>query len=196
MTDRKVYFIRHGESEANLGPYWGTDLPLTRKGVLQASRLQRELEGIPFSLVVSSDLKRAVATMLYAFPKKNSMMVDRRFREIYFGTLEGRLATDERIREIQKDISLNRTKYGGSDMFLRAREAIRALRDYINLCDGNIAVVGHDTLFECMFHLLGTDGEATEKEKGFLLWSNLRRMDNCQIREVDTKTILERDGAL
>jgi len=61
---RKIYLIRHGETEWTLtGQHTGTtDLPLTENGREQAALLSKRLKGHAFERVFISPLKRASET--------------------------------------------------------------------------------------------------------------------------------------
>lgn len=88
-----LYFVRHGESEANLiARFAGSlDCPLTQRGREQAEATARHLQKMPLTAVYASDLSRAYDTglaiadaldiPLYATPS---------LREIYAGRWEGR----------------------------------------------------------------------------------------------------------
>jgi broad specificity phosphatase PhoE len=61
----KIFFVRHGESEANLLKVFsnrGWKHPLTDKGRLQAIVLARKFAGIPVTALYTSPLSRAVET--------------------------------------------------------------------------------------------------------------------------------------
>jgi probable phosphoglycerate mutase len=61
----KLYFARHGESQANTQLIISNrDLPhgLTDKGRQQAAELARKLEGVPFAKIYTSPILRAVQT--------------------------------------------------------------------------------------------------------------------------------------
>ncbi len=61
----KLYFLRHGESEANLLHEFsnrGFKHGLTERGFQQADELAQNLRGIPFLKIYSSPLKRAIQT--------------------------------------------------------------------------------------------------------------------------------------
>lgn len=70
MTDKTVYFLRHGEVESNAQHYYAgqADIELTEKGVAQAKAVARLLCHIPFDKVFCSDLKRAKHTASLALP--------------------------------------------------------------------------------------------------------------------------------
>jgi broad specificity phosphatase PhoE len=64
MKQRKIYLMRHGETEWTLkGRHTGlTDIPLTEKGQHQARLLGEHLNKHPFHKVFTSPLKRALET--------------------------------------------------------------------------------------------------------------------------------------
>ncbi len=61
MTPPKLYLIRHGETEWSLtGQHTGrTDIPLTTSGERAARDLQRRLQSVAFSIVLTSPRLRA-----------------------------------------------------------------------------------------------------------------------------------------
>ena len=67
MDKTLLYFIRHGESEANeRDAFIGhTDLDLTRLGHQQAQMAAEYLRAIPADVIYASDLKRAYNTAMH-----------------------------------------------------------------------------------------------------------------------------------
>jgi len=60
---KKVYFIRHGESEGNVGSVrQGSDSPLSKLGIKQSQLVARRLQKINFDRLVSSPQERARQT--------------------------------------------------------------------------------------------------------------------------------------
>src|SRR5256885_9383277 len=59
-----LYFVRHGESEANAAQVFAgqTDSPLTAKGREQAKVVARALRPVPFDRIVASTLSRTKDT--------------------------------------------------------------------------------------------------------------------------------------
>lgn len=186
MGCRYVYFVRHGQSEANVDSRFGLDLPLTEQGIEEALFAGTYFKDHTVSNVVSSDMKRAVFSMFYMFPERNSFFIDRRFREIYFGRLEGVPVSSSIISELQRDPMRIREKYRGDDVWTRADKALAALRNYILLSSGDLAVVGHDTLFECMLELSGYYDLANGGTEPFLLWSDKCRMKNGSVIQLES----------
>ena len=64
MQARRVYLIRHGETEWSLsGKHTSrTDLPLTAEGERRAELLAPVFRQHPFTLVLTSPMKRAIRT--------------------------------------------------------------------------------------------------------------------------------------
>ncbi len=83
-----LYFIRHGESEANerdafLGHF---DLPLTKKGHAQAKLTAEYLRNIKPDVIYSSDLSRAYQTCMHTAALHTAAVIkDTRLREIDAG---------------------------------------------------------------------------------------------------------------
>ena len=113
----KLLLIRHGESEGNAQRKFSgfQDVDLTEKGIWQAKRLARRLEGVQVDAVYCSDLKRARHTAEIIFPDRGKDIVsDPKFREINFGAWEG--YTFEEIK----------LKFGYGDEFNHLMENIKA----------------------------------------------------------------------
>lgn len=192
---QSVYFIRHGQSQANARSVFGLDLPLSEEGVEQAYRLKEQFADIDrdIGLVVSSIQRRAVDTALYMFPGRNVFLMDRRFREIDFGKLEGASIEDDVVREIQLNPRCIYTKYEGDDVWKRAKEALAALRNFVLLADKDVALVGHDTLFECMLDTAGYYKAADSDMSPFVLWSSGCRFPNAGFIRIDASFLFGKD---
>lgn len=88
----RLYLIRHGESEANLGRYTSghMDVCLTENGVQQAKRLAEKLSRIDLAAVYSSDLKRAMHTAREVLAGRDlELRTSENLRERHFGEWEG-----------------------------------------------------------------------------------------------------------
>ena len=70
MTDKIVYFLRHGEAESNANHFYAgqTDVALTALGLEQAKATAPLLAPIRFDKVFCSDLQRAKNTAALALP--------------------------------------------------------------------------------------------------------------------------------
>ena len=90
----EIYLVRHGETPwNNEGRLQGSkDIPLSKRGFKQAERLADRFEGLNFSAIYSSNLKRAEQTAATIARKNNMEVIQKKgFREISMGDWEGRL---------------------------------------------------------------------------------------------------------
>lgn len=87
----KVYFVRHGQSQANLDKNFAgqTDAKLTELGKTQAEAIRPILADISFDKVYSSDLSRAHDTQKIALPGYEAETT-KLLREIDVGSLAGK----------------------------------------------------------------------------------------------------------
>ena len=102
-----VYLVRHGETPWSLtGQHTGlTDLPLTERGEQGARELAPRLQAVPFALVLTSPLRRAVRTCeLAGFAA--AARTDQDLCEWNYGAYEGR--STARIRAERPDWDLFR----------------------------------------------------------------------------------------
>jgi probable phosphoglycerate mutase len=60
---KTIYFVRHGESEANVAEHHGSPTtPLTQKGIEQAKFIAERVSKLPIECVISSTMTRAQQT--------------------------------------------------------------------------------------------------------------------------------------
>lgn len=88
-----IYLTRHGETEWNEKKLiqGHSDIPLNKKGEIQAKDLSKKLSHIKFAAVFSSDLIRAKRTAeIIALEKKIAVKTTKALRERYFGRFEGK----------------------------------------------------------------------------------------------------------
>ena len=98
----KLILIRHGESDGNAQRKFSgfQDVNLTEKGIWQAKRLARRLEGVQVNAVYCSDLKRARHTAEIIFGDRGEdIVVSPNLREINFGIWEGMTFEEIKLRE-------------------------------------------------------------------------------------------------
>lgn len=94
MIPKTLYLLRHGETDWNaLGRFQGhTDVPLNETGREQAKALPPLVAALAPTLVVSSDLSRAVETARIAAAQLHPQplfAIDSRLRESHLGSAEG-----------------------------------------------------------------------------------------------------------
>lgn len=122
---KTVYFVRHGESEANAARITagsGLDADITHAGVTQAVKVGKLLKGKGIELVVSSPQKRAYHTA-FVIAKEigydtEKIVTNKLFVERYLGSLTGKPR-----EEVQLYFDMNATPPGG--------ESTQAMHDRI-----------------------------------------------------------------
>lgn len=163
----KVYFVRHGESEANVNREFSNrefKHPLTDTGRAQVAALAEQLKELPFQAIYSSPLLRArqTAEILSQQLGVTYYVVDA-LREHDVGELEGYSdpASWDRYEELigewfhKQDLDA-RIPGGESFNELRARfmPFIAELQEQYGATDDPVLLVGHGGLFHFMLPLL------------------------------------------
>lgn len=157
----RVYFVRHGESVANVEEtFSSTDPtlhPLTIHGEAQVAELAESLQSVSFDLAYCSDLLRAVQTTEILLRGRGiDFGTDRRLREHNMGVFDGRRDEDawNALREVVKAWNED----GRSDIGPEGGESLDELQErFFSFIDdltqefgeGNATVlmVGHMGLF-------------------------------------------------
>lgn len=162
-----LYFLRHGETTASqTGGYCGTlDPDLTPEGFLMAEDFARAYAHPPWTAILSSPLRRAIAT---AKPLADAtgmrMQLKDGLRELAFGKWEGKTPLDVN-REFHDDYIRWLTDpgwnapTGGQKGIEIARRSSLVLEEMENLhATGNVLVVSHKATIRIMLcSLLGID---------------------------------------
>jgi len=171
----KLYFVRHGESEANLLHEFsnrGFKHGLTERGFQQADQLGLNLHPIPFKKIYSSPLKRAVQTAETLQQHLNCPLeINDALREFDTGILEGKsdLESWERHKWVfDQWLGGNweaRIPGGESHLDIQARFIpwIESLRQQFT--NQNILLVGHGGLFGSILPLIMTNLEFNSLEE-------------------------------
>jgi broad specificity phosphatase PhoE len=163
----RIYFTRHGESEANLlreHSNRGFKHPLTAKGREQATALAQKLADVPVTRLFTSPIMRAVQTAeilsgTLGVPYK----ITDALREYDCGILEGR--SDEAAWQLhfavfdawvhQKDWE---RRIEGGESFIEIRDRFVPFIEQLIVEYGespvNIVLVGHGGLYRCMLPLV------------------------------------------
>jgi probable phosphoglycerate mutase len=146
MSQPRVYFVRHGQSQSNLdGVIAGwTDTPLTALGIQQAQQ-EAELiktQDITFDYIVSSPLSRALDTAfiiadVIGYPRNEIVTLDD-LRERNCGDFEGR-PRDVLFNSTQEEQAQAHAE-SFTDLGGRIQSASRKITE---LSTGTILVVGH-----------------------------------------------------
>ena len=160
-----LYFVRHGESEANL--LWefsnrGEKHPLTELGSQQAEALARNLAGLPLTKIYTSPLLRARQTAQILGDALNiPIETTDALREYDCGLLEGR--SDKAAWALYWQV-YNAWLAGDLDMCLRGGESFNDMQarfvpfiDDLTTTEGDIIFVSHGGLYCLMLPLVLTN---------------------------------------
>jgi broad specificity phosphatase PhoE len=140
-----IYFIRHGESEANIRHTFAgqrDDSILTKKGEEQALSTANEIkkENLKIDRVISSPLKRALKTaQIIAVDlgfDVSKIVIDDRLSEFDLGSLSGSPINEEiTLADLTPDIN-------AEDPELFRKRVISCIKELINSSE-NILIVSH-----------------------------------------------------
>ncbi len=140
-----IYAARHGETEYNAqNRICGlTDLDLTEHGVKQAEILAEKALAKDIDLIISSPLKRAVATSnIIAEKLKVSVIIDQRLIEQNYGIYEGKDRFDEGFLNNKRNFAY---RYPEGESMLQVAHRVYSLIDEISVqyADKNVLLVCH-----------------------------------------------------
>ncbi len=156
-----LYFVRHGESEANAAQRFAgqADSPLTALGRRQAEAVADALAALRFDRVVSSDLSRARDTA-EAIAQRHGLAVEtfRELREVDMGAAAGSQFEDARAHpDWTPDFATFLRWPGGESLDDALSRALSVLGRIVAESPGRtICVVGHGGITRILVsHFLG-----------------------------------------
>lgn len=172
----KLYMIRHGQSEANIGRMQAgqADSKLTEQGIRDAYGAKELLKAFTFDKVYSSDLSRAKITQEIAYPCEN-VIVTKMIREINVGkVLEHRTFVDCEKEYgkayIQNRADYNFVPYGGENYEMLEKRAIEFLDIVKNAGGESVAAFSHggfiNAMLGCVLGCKVTNGKALSDNCG------------------------------
>lgn len=160
----KLYFVRHGESEANTGHIISnreSPFSLTERGREQARTLADRLKGIPFKTVFSSPVLRARETAdILSKAFHLTYQVTEALREYDCGILEDKSDEESwRLHRHYYDEWTLRHNYSskpeGGECFFDIRDRFLPFIESLKpQGDDHLLLVGHGGLFHLMLPLL------------------------------------------
>ena len=153
------FFVRHGESEANLARIFSgrRDVPLTERGRAQAVTVADALDAVPFDRIVATPLSRSLDTAL-VIGRRRKMPVDvvRDLIEIDVGDKTG--ATFDEVAGLPdwKDDGFVSWP-NGENLDQVVHRSLRALKAiHKETPDGTVLVIGHGGVTRILVsHFLG-----------------------------------------
>jgi probable phosphoglycerate mutase len=193
-----IYLVRHGKTDWNEKKIiqGHTDIPLNTEGEKAAHELAKELKGIRFDKIFSSDLLRAKKTAeIIAAEHKLTVETTKALRERHFAHLEGRPA--KLLKEISKTINeleeSKRFSYKShplveSDGELMSRFLTFLREIAVSNLNKNILVVTHGGVMRVFLILLGRLTHGSDVRIGNLSYLKLES-DGLEFFIKETKGI-------
>lgn len=176
----KFYFIRHGKTLWNLeGRFQGAsgDSPLLEKSIETLKQLGQYLQKIPFDVIYSSDLPRAVTSaqiiqsqLKVSCPLRETSLL----REWQLGKLEGaKFATleaiyPEQLKAFRTNLAkFDSTMFGAESVYQTTQRTINFVKSLQDQDFEHVLIVGHGAnLTASIRTLLGYDTPLLRKDGG------------------------------
>lgn len=156
----RIYFVRHGESEANVLNILynrGAKCGLTDKGTRQVEELAAELSGVNFEKIYASPLLRAKQTAeILADGRRSEIETTGALREFDVGILDGTGSgeTFEKEQELVDEWLLKKNwdaKIEGGESYNELKDRFSELFDSVKIKGyENVLLVGHGGIIQCM----------------------------------------------
>lgn len=174
-----VYFVRHGESEANVEKVFSSpDTPLTDKGRAQATQLGIEVRSLNIGLLLSSPDVRAVdsaSIIANQIGYEQEITIVDELHERRFGSLAGTPRKSERYYAYL--FNEDGDAETQTDLINRMKKVLDRIRTYADQTQGNILIVGHTV---SGFYLR----EVASGKTQFKDFSDSYHIDNATITEL------------
>ena len=139
----KIYFAAHStttDNEKGIASGW-EEASLSELGIKQSKQLGSRFKDLKIDMICCSDLKRAVDTVRIAFDNKLPVLIDKRLREVNYGTFNGKPSkTVSAMKNERIDMA-----FPGGESYKQALVRLHEFYDEIKkeYPDKTVLVVGH-----------------------------------------------------
>lgn len=169
---KKIYFVRHGQSESNAGKERSTiTSPLTEKGKEQAAFIAKRLSKLPIEVIISSTMTRArettaIITQTVDKPVEFSdLIVEARSSS----EVQGKDRDSEEVKKITQlyfeNFGKEGWRYSDEETFFDLKDrALKALQLLAARPEEHIAVVTHGFFMRIMMACVVFGEELTARE--------------------------------
>ncbi len=187
MNQKKVYFVKHAESEDDHNEvHMRKDTPLSEDGREQASLLAGRFSHTPFDLLIASPLERSKETAEFiGLASSKNIVFEDIFNEIKEPTvLEGSSHEDQDFESVrgvlQEKWHLPAWHYADEENFTDARNrAKRALKLLEEIESKSVVVVTHGHFLTMLFLVMALGKMVTADE--FITFDTFSHTDNTGI---------------
>jgi probable phosphoglycerate mutase len=184
---KKVYLIRHGESEFNVGSNWGNVIsPLTELGIKQSVVLSYKFLNIPVETIISSTLNRAKETAKIISKntlvtiKYSNLFNERRLPSILLDKPKNDPAALNIYNSIEKQFHLSSFRYSDEENFEDLKKRVKKVLTYLSKREEkNIVVITHSFLMRMILSYIIFDENLTGEECENIL--KRFQIDHCGI---------------
>lgn len=179
---KKLYFIRHGESQAQVSGDWTTpESPLSQAGKIQAEQAAAEAiaEKIRFDIIVSSPYERALQTARIiaqhlGYPKDQIVIKDI-LKERFYGFLESDIKSVDFFKDhTYKDVDDIK---GAETIEALQKRAELALQELKKLPQDTVLVVSHAAFGRALRRVINKQPPSYEYEGD----RNLHQIPNAEL---------------
>ena len=193
-SQNKVFYARHGQSEANLAEvFQGTlDSPLTEKGEQDAKNLAKSVAGKNITTLISSNLQRANKTAQIVKSENNiecEIIIIPELHEIDWGNLTGK-PSSEHVPKNMSNVEFYYKENAGtetlSDVYSRVKIALQKIKEISKTAKGDILVVGHGQISGVIFGQLKNISEENYID---FYKNNFQHPQNGEVRELDINSL-------
>ena len=161
----RVFFVRHGQSVANLKKIYAgqSDVPLTEQGRAEAAAIAPILARLHFDRVYSSDLSRAIDTQKIALPGVEADVRSPLIREYDVGNIVG-LPTGT-AKTLTPEGGRDYTPFGGETTEMVVARLKKFLETYLenDPCE-NAVVFTHNGIMIAMMNLILGNGKKIDSK--------------------------------
>lgn len=171
----KIFFIRHGESEANVNKILSSrpeePYNLTPKGITQIKKAARNLSDYKITDIYSSPLVRTIHSANIIKQEcliEKDPIIDNRLTEVNYGKYSGHFNNSEldsvRLKQVNGDYEIRFGEYGENRRQILTRICdflIDIIKSYQN--KENVVVVSHGTVITIAENLINTIQQSTSK---------------------------------
>lgn len=176
---KKVYFVRHGESEGNVeGIRIDGTAPLTKRGRTQAEQVAERCARLPIEVIISSTMRRTCETtesILRRIQKPveySDFFIERRPPQEQVGIQRNHPRALEAQQKLQQNFGVSGFRFSDEENFedlnARAEQALKLLADR---SEQNILVVTHGAFMRMLIARAVFDDQLTPE----LCWRCLEK---------------------
>ena len=150
-----IYFVRHGESNANVGIQGSTN-PLTEKGLEQAKTVANRFKNIrtekliETSKIRSKQTAKEIADVIHIQPIENDLFIEREgeFEEIY---KHRHLSIPELTEVMKEKLQKTHWNYEKQESFQTLKERVKKAMEYLEEApEDRIAIVTHGAFLKVL----------------------------------------------